>query len=1125
MSARAWMGGAMIAAGLFGAGAARAQSGLPPLVTDTLFVDPGERVVCLNRPFILASTFSLRDRGRALSPGSDYLLDADSGCFTLMVADTLVGAQVLVASFRALPMTLQGIYRLREDPHLRETGTSAPTDTLARPPTPFNPEAETRGLDISGSKTFGVTIGNRQDLKLRQSLDLRLSGQVTHDVSLLAILSDQDLPFQPQGNTAELSELDRVLVQIRSPRASASLGDVSLGVTGYSFLELSRELEGMTGEATLGGTRSRAAAASAKGEFTSRQFFGVDGKQGPYLLTDRADSTDIVVVAGSEKIWLDGTLLSRGEEADYVVDYSLGEISFTSRHVITANSQITVDYQVASSRYRRRVTFAETRAAMGRAGTLRAAYFGEGDDANNPFGGALTAGERAELAALGDSARISGGTRYVGPGNGGDYQLVVDPETGHDIYVYVEGAGDYQVTFVDVGEGKGEYEVDPESPAGKAVYRYVGPGQGSFVPRRDLPPPERKRLTDLRWELRGTGGLVTVEGAVSESDANTLSPLGDGNNQGGALIAEGKLRSVEVGALSFAPGFKVRRVGGNFQSPGRIHPAFYSREWNLTGSEEFQDESLQEGSLTTRWGERLRWEATAARLAAADTFSAVRQSQTLTWNDAWVTGNAGWRTADNRVNGASGKLVSTGGEILLRRWAVQPRVDGLNETRRRALGGGERHRQWDAALLFPSAFWPVDAEVGAGRRLDDSLTVVDGSWRGALDTRSVHGSVNGRAGSLGFLLRYEARRVTRDGAGTERRDLGRLDLRQQAAEGAWSAVLTADIGTEGLRRRTKEIVPAASDSAGYFDRFGNYVGAGGGYDVVYGPRGDEVLSGTVNLTSRFRWSPPGGESRVPAWLTRLAWEGYLNLTESSTLPLTTPRYFLNPGSYLSKATTLNGRLAERQTLDLFPLHRGAGFRLAQSTDRTLTQSPESTSGDTRLVETSVEDTYTATLRLNPGPGWDTEGEASYGDRREGVDLGAGGSFEQATRLRTATARGGRKLAVAKGNGRVSGEVSYSVEKGSGREGRAWVWRPRLQWSLPRVGRLDARYTRTDFTRREGFTGFRGPGAPALTEGWRLDVIGEARVKEGVTLTLAVALDHPTGLSEVREGRMEVRGSF
>jgi hypothetical protein len=76
-----------------------------------------------------------------------------------------------------------------------------------------------------------------------------------------------------------------------------------------------------------------------------------------------------------------------------------------------------------------------------------------------------------------------------------------------------------------------------------------------------------------------------------------------------------------------------------------------------------------------------------------------------------------------------------------------------------------------------------------------------------------------------------------------------------------------------------------------------------------------------------------------------------------------------------------------------------------------------------------------------------------------------------------------------------------------------------------VGRLDARYTRTDFTRREGFTGFRGPGAPALTEGWRLDVIGEARVKEGVTLTLAVALDHPTGLSEVREGRMEVRGSF
>jgi hypothetical protein len=1124
VSARVWIGGMVLAVGVLSAIPVRAQSELPPLERDTLFVQPGERVVCLNRSFILASTFSLRENGRLLDPKGDYLLDADSGCFTLVVADTLVGARVLVASFRALPMTLQGIYRIREDPHLREVGTAAPGDTAARPPTPFNPSEETQGLDISGSKTFGVTIGNRQDLKLQQSLDLRLSGQVTHDVSLLAILSDQDLPFQPQGNTAELSELDRVLVQVRSPRASASLGDVSLGVTGYSFLDLSRELEGLTGEATLGRARTRAAAASAKGEFTSRQFFGTDGKQGPYLLTDRADSTDIVVVAGTEKVWLDGTLLSRGEEADYTIDYALGEISFTSRHTITANSEITVDYQVASSRYRRRVTFAETQAAMGRAGTLRAAYFGEGDDANNPFGGELTPAERAQLAALGDSARVSGGTRYVGPGNGGDYQLVVDPESGHDIYVYVEGAGDYQVSFVDVGNGKGEYEVDPESPKGKTVYRYVGPGQGSFVPRRDLPAPERKRLTDLRWDLRGSGGALTVEGAVSNTDANTLSPLGDGNNQGGALIAEGRLKSVEAGAFSFSPGFKVRRVGGNFRSPGRIRPAFYSREWNLTGAEEFQDESLGEASLTTRWGERLRWEATAGRLAAADTFRAVRQSQSVSWNDAWVAAGGGWTTTRDRVNGASGNLARTTGEILLRRWAVQPRVSGLNESRRRALGGGERHREWDAALLFPSAFWPVDAEIGAGRRLDDSLAV-DGAWRGALDTRSLHGSVNGRAGSLTFLLRYEARRVESPGSGTERRDLGRVDLRQQAVEGAWTAVLTADIGTEGIRRRTKEIVPAASDSAGYFDRFGNYVGPGGGYDVIYGPRGDEVLSGTVNLTSRFRWSPPGGKVRAPAWLGRVAWEGFVNLNESSTLPLTTPRYFLDPGSYLSKATTLSGRLTERQTLDLFPLHRGAGLRLAQETDRSLTQSPESTSGAQKLVETSVEDTYTATFRWNPAPGWDTETEGSLGDRREGVDLGAGGSFEQSTRLRTATLRGGRRVAVAGGNGRLSSEVSYSVEKGSGREGKAWVWRPRLQWSLPRVGRLDARYTRIDFIRREGFTGFRGPGAPALTEGWRLDVIGEARVKEGVTVTLAVAVDHPTGLSEVREGRMEVRGSF
>jgi len=137
----------------------------------------------------------------------------------------------------------------------------------------------------------------------------------------------------------------------------------------------------------------------------------------------------------------------------------------------------------------------------------------------------------------------------------------------------------------------------------------------------------------------------------------------------------------------------------------------------------------------------------------------------------------------------------------------------------------------------------------------------------------------------------------------------------------------------------------------------------------------------------------------------------------------------------------------------------------------------------------------------------------------------GGSLEQATDLRAATVRGGRRVTALGGSGRISTEVSYSEETGEDQEAVGWVLRPRAQWSRRGVGRLDLRYSWTELTTRRGFTGIRGPGAPNLTEGWRLDLVGEVRVNEGIVITVVGALDHPRGIDPIREARLEVRGSF
>jgi hypothetical protein len=1121
LSARGALG-ALLIGSLAGASPAPAQDGPAGIavVRDTVTVTPGNVVGCLRQSFVFPSTVTLREEGRVLVSGKDYLLDADAGCFTLLHPDTTGRGRVITASFRALPRFLEGTYQLAEDPHRRRAGVAA-GDERASPVPGFTEDAETSGLDISGSKTFGIEIGNRRDLKLRQSLDLRLSGKVSRDVTLLAILSDQDVPFQPEGSTAELSDLDRILVQLESPRAGASLGDVNLSTTGFAFLDLNRELEGFTGRAGWPGVEARGAVASAKGEFASREFFGEDGKQGPYRLTDRTGSDNIVIVAGSESIWLDGRLLARGREEDYVIDYGLGEITFSSRHAITANSQIAVDYQYATGRYRRRIAYAGGEGTAGPAGTLRAAFFTEGDDADNPFGGDLTDPERSQLAALGDSAQVGGGTVYVGDGKG-DYDLVVDPESGKDIFVFVDGTGDYDVIFVNVGEGKGGYAPQPEPVGGRVVYAFVGEGNGDFIPRRDLPAPERRRITDLRWEWGGRLGSVNAEGAVSTADGNILSPLDDGDNDGGALQAVGAFRPLPLGgAWTVTPRFTVRRQGENFQSPARLRSGFYGRDWNLTGVESIRDEMLAEAGTEVAWGNRLRWTADAGRLALADTFTAKRLRQSAAWSDPWFQVRGDWNLTRDAVGDSRGRLDHQNGEIQFRRFRIQPRFRGLHDVRRRASGSGDRSRDWELALVVPERWGPLRGEIGGGRRLDDSLRTADDAWREIRDARRGFVQVEGQWERVSALVRYEARRVKTGESGTERRDTGRLDLRHQAARGAWNAILSADVGTVGLRQRQKIIAP---DSSGFFDRFGNFTGPGGGYDVRLGDFRPETLTGQVDLSTRLRWSTPGKAVAVPAVLRAVAWEGFLGLTENSTLPLVQPRYFLDPGSYLNREATLDGRLNERQVLDLFPSNRLLGFRVRQELRHRMNASPTDTTGG-RLVEIDNDHELAGTLRSNPSPGWDGELEGTWGTRREEIDLGSDLRFVQDTDLWSATVRGGRRFQAVGGRGRLSLDATYSRETGETAEARAWVLKPRIQWSVSGGGRIDVRYARTRFISKSGFTALKGAGAPSLTEGWRLDVLAELRLKPGIVVTGAMGIDHPQNLVAVTEGRMEVRGTF
>ena len=87
-------------------------------------------------------------------------------------------------------------------------------------------------LQISGSKSFSLNLGNSNATTLSQGLDLRISGNIAKEVQVLALISDRGSGTSFSGSTKRLEELDKVLMRINSPHFNGLLGDQYLSFDG-----------------------------------------------------------------------------------------------------------------------------------------------------------------------------------------------------------------------------------------------------------------------------------------------------------------------------------------------------------------------------------------------------------------------------------------------------------------------------------------------------------------------------------------------------------------------------------------------------------------------------------------------------------------------------------------------------------------------------------------------------------------------------------------------------------------------------------------------------------------------------------------------------------------------------
>ena len=614
------------------------------------------------RPFVLPSSETIWIGSTRLDT-AEYRLDARSGRLWVH-RDDLIGARdTLFASYRTYPFAFDDVYR-RRAPDTSVTADSATVAVIEEEDSASTGFDPFKGIDIqrSGSISRGVVGGTQRDVSVESGLRMQLQGEVADSVFVRALLTDENTPIQPEGTTQRLQEFDRVFLEIDAPQGTARLGDVDVNLDGGTFGQFTQKVQGaaintqsLASSAGLAEGDVTAFGAVSRGQFRTQDIEPIDGVQGPYRLRGKNGEETIIVIAGSERVYLDGQRLTRGRTEDYVIDYTQAEITFTPNRLITDDRRITVEFQYSTTQFTRTLVGGRATAGAwrGEDGDSRlnvgTTVVRQADGRNFQTAFDLSRRDSLRLVRAGDEQAVRSGARRVefdpeAPFVHYRREPVTSPNGGQDtIFVALDDAPSpgtpvFRVRFTRVGSGNGAYQRAGQKTNG-VVYEYVGEGDGAYSPTNPLPAPTRQRLVDLTGSVEPVPGVVVSgEWAQSLNDQNRFSGLDSQNDRGRAYSVGARLDplSLEAGAVSLGTisgQVRRRRQGQNFVTFDQTRPIEYGRRWNLSrgGSDlpaRLRDrggETVDEGTLTLDWGGGSTLKAGLGRLNVGSAFEAWRR--------------------------------------------------------------------------------------------------------------------------------------------------------------------------------------------------------------------------------------------------------------------------------------------------------------------------------------------------------------------------------------------------------------------------------------------------------------------------------------------------------------------
>ncbi|MBS4070283.1 MAG: hypothetical protein KGZ90_03085 [Algoriphagus sp.] len=452
----------------------------------------------------------------------------------------------------------------------------------------------------TGSITRGVSFGNTQNVFVNSALNLQLEGDIGENLKIRASITDQNVPFQPEGNTQQIQDFDNVLIELYNDKFRLAAGDVVLQQRQSEFLRYYKNVQGLqlTTQYQQGDkweASTQGFASVAKGKFASVQVPILEGVLGPYRVSGPNGERFVIIMANSERVFLDGKLLQRGFNADYVIDYNQAEITFTPKILITQYSRVRVDFEFAERNYSRSILGVNHLQTNGKV-DFYLNHYQEKDNRNRPLFTEFSSAEQALLAAVGDATqnavipRIDSiafdPTRIM-------YEKVEDvDDSGRPFNFYRYSTDPQRAHFVlgfsQVGKGQGDYKRVNQLSNG-TVFEFVprinGQPQADYSILTQLPAPDSKRMTTAGTRVKlGDYEKVYTELALSSQDKNLFSEVKNEDNQGIAWKLGLQSADREVGVLK---GYKLKAQteleynSTNFAFIDRFRYIEFDRDWGL----------------------------------------------------------------------------------------------------------------------------------------------------------------------------------------------------------------------------------------------------------------------------------------------------------------------------------------------------------------------------------------------------------------------------------------------------------------------------------------------------------------------------------------------------------------